>query len=1045
MTQTASFGGIKNHRIILFLFVALLAIPILAMPGYRLDQAHAEDAATDPVALIRSAWEARDRQNYQAALARLDSAARLFARGPDLAFVLNERSVILRLSGQKHDALAAATAARDMLDGATAPADLRFSVLMNLSFAARDLWELDKAHQALVEATGHTGAAQAWVELAALALQQGHYADAEAATDRAKGLQTDDAIATRIAFLRCQSFLARRRPADAAAALADLPPRLPPEAASERQLLNGRIALQSGDPARAEALFDQVLAEVSPDSRLAASALYNLAERQFLLGHYARAEEFNQRAELAYRRLLGPDHPVIGQIRHRIGVILQQVGDPEGALIHYDAALALIGATLGPDHPLTWATRVEMSRSLSQLTRHDEAVAILRAALESPAAGRAENDAAAILVRAGLGLALKDAGRADAALAELRIVRHARETTDFSPSDEPPGLNALAELSLAAGDVAGARAAANRSLSILGRMPGSGIDMLGEARRLRADIALAEGDGPTADRLIAANVAAATTQMADLARSDAYASDFAPMALRRQIAQALDRLWQPDLSPDAAEAMFRAAQVLHLNEVTRASAGALVAAEQAADPELAAMLRQRQQLSEQIRALSATIAGGGGLPEESLAELVRMQDERRELDEVLNTRDDRAARLMIPTVVPAIEVSALLAPDEAVWLHAVTDDHSYLFWLTAAGVSVARSDIGAEVLATLVTRLRETLDQGRPEGLQPFDLETSAALYQALFGPFHARLDEVRRLITIPDGAAQQLALGVLVRDPGAVGTTPDGGDARYLGLSHALNIAPSISSFVGLRALGPPRPGQSEFNGFGDPVLERPRDGGFRGSPIDRLTGLARAGAIGALFEPLPETADELRAMASSAHGAAPRIFLGPDASEPVVKSLAIGGGTLAFATHAIVAGDFDNLNEPALILTPPAMPDTHDDGLLTVSEIARLDLAVDMVILSACNTGSASGREGAPGLSGLASGFFTAGARSVVVSHWTILSASSIVIMPPFFRIMSEEDPVPPSEAMRRAMVAVSLRRDHPGFAHPAVWGPFSVVGAY
>lgn len=57
--------------------------------------------------------------------------------------------------------------------------------------------------------------------------------------------------------------------------------------------------------------------------------------------------------------------------------------------------------------------------------------------------------------------------------------------------------------------------------------------------------------------------------------------------------------------------------------------------------------------------------------------------------------------------------------------------------------------------------------------------------------------------------------------------------------------------------------------------------------------------------------------------------------------------------------------------MLTPPETGTTKDDGLLTASEIATLDLDADWVILSACST-AAHGTPGAGGLSGLAKAFF-------------------------------------------------------------------------
>ena len=176
--------------------------------------------------------------------------------------------------------------------------------------------------------------------------------------------------------------------------------------------------------------------------------------------------------------------------------------------------------------------------------------------------------------------------------------------------------------------------------------------------------------------------------------------------------------------------------------------------------------------------------------------------------------------------------------------------------------------------------------------------------------------------------------------------------------------------------------------------------------------------------------------------------MFFGEAASERVFKTLDEQRvGTLVFATHAVVSGDFNFLNEPALVLSAPEAFTDLDDGLLTASEIARMRLSADLVILSACNTGAPSGRFGASGLSGLARGFFDAGAKTLVVSHWTINSTSSVAIMPTFFRRLSGEDQVPPAQAMQQAMafVAVDVARQtgNAGFAHPAIWAPFMVIG--
>jgi CHAT domain-containing protein len=73
-------------------------------------------------------------------------------------------------------------------------------------------------------------------------------------------------------------------------------------------------------------------------------------------------------------------------------------------------------------------------------------------------------------------------------------------------------------------------------------------------------------------------------------------------------------------------------------------------------------------------------------------------------------------------------------------------------------------------------------------------------------------------------------------------------------------------------------------------------------------------------LLPRLPETADELRALADSLGADPKQIYLGDKASVAVVKSTDLSQyRVLAFATHGLMAGDFDKVGELALVMIPP------------------------------------------------------------------------------------------------------------------------------
>ena len=232
-------------------------------------------------------------------------------------------------------------------------------------------------------------------------------------------------------------------------------------------------------------------------------------------------------------------------------------------------------------------------------------------------------------------------------------------------------------------------------------------------------------------------------------------------------------------------------------------------------------------------------------------------------------------------------------------------------------------------------------------------------------------------------------------------------------------------------------------FLGFGDPL--------FKGTREDaRSVSVAKLFARGALADTrelsrmarLPETADELKAIAKTLKAPDNTIRLREAATEQQVKQINLAPyRVLAFATHGLMSGDFKGLAEPALALTPPEAASDLDDGLLTASEVAGLKLNAEWVILSACNTAAADGKPGADGFSGLTKAFFYAGSQTLLVSHWAVDSAATVALTTRMFA--EAERGVGRAEALRRSMLALI---DHPTDAtlrHPAMWAPFVVVG--
>jgi CHAT domain-containing protein len=184
------------------------------------------------------------------------------------------------------------------------------------------------------------------------------------------------------------------------------------------------------------------------------------------------------------------------------------------------------------------------------------------------------------------------------------------------------------------------------------------------------------------------------------------------------------------------------------------------------------------------------------------------------------------------------------------------------------------------------------------------------------------------------------------------------------------------------------------------------------------------------------------LCAVAKDLRLASSDILLGAKATETALKGMNLAQyRVLHFATHGTVAGEIEGTSEPGLILTPPAQQTELDDGYLSASEVAALKLDADWVILSACNT-AAGGAAGAEALSGLARAFIYAGARALLVSHWSVDSAATVKLITSAVGAITRDAKLGRAEALRGAMLAL-IDNGEPKEMHPVYWAPFVVVG--
>jgi CHAT domain-containing protein len=111
--------------------------------------------------------------------------------------------------------------------------------------------------------------------------------------------------------------------------------------------------------------------------------------------------------------------------------------------------------------------------------------------------------------------------------------------------------------------------------------------------------------------------------------------------------------------------------------------------------------------------------------------------------------------------------------------------------------------------------------------------------------------------------------------------------------------------------------------------------------------------------------------------------------------------------------------------------------DGILTAREVLEHRMHTDLVVLSACESGSAVPLGGEE-LAGLGQAFFQAGAQSLLISLWRVSDPATATLMQSFYA--ARQTGADKALALRQAQTQVQ-QESH--WRHPYYWGAFVLLG--
>lgn len=525
----------------------------------------------------------------------------------------------------------------------------------------------------------------------------------------------------------------------------------------------------------------------------------------------------------------------------------------------------------------------------------------------------------------------------------------------------------------------------------------------------------------------------------------------------------LSRLHDKTPTPDLEQRFFRAVQAVGEPAIARqvAQLQTIVTANGA----LGAKARDRSEIERQIIRLRyeisavdpANAAGRAALEaERSKAESALIEanaalaaDPRfRAVDDQPTTVDD--VRAVLRTGEYYLKVTRLRSHAYAM---VIGRDHSFIYPLAAPAADVDR----------IAKRVRASIrdDSGR---LPFFDVGASYALFRLIAGPAEAALASAKAIVVDPSGPLENLPAGVLVTTIASVRSYMANKAARpndysavaFLGAGSELSNALSPRSFLITRKL-PASTAPKPFIGFGENAPARLAQVPA-GARIAVGTGcdISYAELAAVMNANKPVSAHELKvASAALGYPDAPEVIQDDFSDVAVLANSARGDyrkyQVVHFATHGVPETQTGECTRipPSLVTTlaPPIVGGPPSDGLLSLPEVAALDLDANLVVLSACETASGvsgvggrlSGQdESAATLDGLVRAFITANARAVIATYWQVpASQQTEVLIGDFYRAGRTETIGASLRDAQRAVIA------KPDFSHPYFWGAYFLVG--
>ncbi|MDQ7785033.1 MAG: CHAT domain-containing tetratricopeptide repeat protein [Desulfomonilaceae bacterium] len=349
-----------------------------------------------------------------------------------------------------------------------------------------------------------------------------------------------------------------------------------------------------------------------------------------------------------------------------------------------------------------------------------------------------------------------------------------------------------------------------------------------------------------------------------------------------------------------------------------------------------------------------------------------------------------------------------------------------------------------------VRAFRRPFEQVR---LRDFNIDLARELYRRLMAEPLKAVAKGGFVTIIADAALALLPFEALIHNGNPQWAENDIGPylegVIYVGDLYHISYGQSLTAVSLTRKLATRSPPAEGMLVLADPVFEMSDPRARSLSPettkvagraeaySDRVNAILGGGGDGSLRLSRLQGTWELARNLKNTYGAHCDVYSGLSCTKKVLLDDLAGKldryKSIIMATHGFVANDVPGFMEPVMALTmvPPGT-----DGLLTMSDVAGMKLNADVAALTACETGVGMKLAG-EGIMSMGRAFQCAGARSVIMSLWSVAEEPSVRLIEEFFRAYGKD------KTRLDAWAEARNRIRQAGFEHPFFWAGFILVG--